>query len=345
MIQPFPGRHKRPTLTIKGTENMIKRSTVGWLMMTMVLALPTLAWAQSGPALLLRPWQAGSQGELVNEVLFVGDGSTDNAGPDDYDLTWFEGHGRVRLDFGDPQSPALGYRYVHLDVDTNDPRVMDDTLTDVSVSAGATLGEWEGWDVQLVAGVGFAGDSAFDDSEAVYGLGYLYGSKKVSDDETWLLGVAYDGNRVIFPDVPLPLVEYQRRVDDTLQFAIGLPYARVYWQPAEKWTVTAAYFAPTTFEANVTYELTEQLRLFAALENHLEAFHAQNAGEHDRLFVQQRRVEGGVLWAPSGWLEVSVAGGYAFDQEIEIGFDVRDTSSVADLSDEAYLRVGVGVQF
>lgn len=344
MIPPFRGRYNDRDNTIKGSLIMNKRNTYGWLM-TMVLALPTLAWAQSGPALLLRPWQDRSQGELVNELLIVGDGSTDNPGPDDYDLTWFEGHGRVRLDIGDPDSPAFGYRYVHLDLDTNDPRIMDDTLTDVAASAGFTLGEWEGWDVQLVAGMGFAGDSAFDDSEAVYGLGYLYGSKDLSENETLLLGVAYDGNRMIFPDVPLPLIEYQRRVSDELNFAVGLPYARVFWRPAEQWVITAAYFAPTTFEANVTYALTEEFRLFAALENHLEAFHAQNAGEHDRLFVQQRRVEAGVLWVPCEWLEVAVAGGYAFDQEIEIGFDVRDTSGVADLSDEAYLRVGVGFQF
>jgi hypothetical protein len=63
------------------------------------------------------------------------------------------------------------------------------------------------------------------------------------------------------------------------------------------------------------------------------------------LLFQQRRAEGGVIWRPNDEIALTVAAGYAFDQEFNIGWDTRNQDRVAKPSDEPYLRVGFEVRF
>ena len=95
----------------------------------------------------------------------------------------------------------------------------------------------------------------------------------------------------------------------------------------------------------LSYEMLEELTLFAAFRNRFEGFHRNDDDRHRRLFLRQRRLEAGLSWRPCAAAEFTFAGGYAFDQELERGFDVRDTDKVREFSDEPYIRVGFNVAF
>jgi len=52
-----------------------------------------------------------------------------------------------------------------------------------------------------------------------------------------------------------------------------------------------------------------------------------------------------VRWTPQEWASLIVAGGYAFSQEFNVGWDLREPDRIAKPSDEPYVRVGLEVRF
>ena len=56
----------------------------------------------------------------------------------------------------------------------------------------------------FTAGGGFAGDNAFTDGSAFYGLANVTAIHSLGDDRGYMLILDYNGNRSIFPDIPRP---------------------------------------------------------------------------------------------------------------------------------------------
>jgi hypothetical protein len=305
-------------------------------------ALAPLAAAQTGPGLMLQPWQDGMLAESHFEALVFDSGETDAA--DEFDLIWYEGAARFRLDPDDDRRLTFGAAFNQLDLDSDDAR-LPDRLTDQRIGVGLRLGEWEGWSIDLTAGAGFAGDLPYADEDAWYAHASLIGRKPIDEQSNWLVVLNFDGNRAIFPDVPLPAVAYQRQASEQLAYTVGLPFSSILWRPIEPLIIDVRYSVPFSVDATVTYAFSEQWRVYGGFYNEHEAYHLDGDDEHRRLFFEQRRLEAGVHWAPCDEAEIKLAGGYAFDQEFTRGFDVTDEDDVADPSDEPYLRVSVDVRF
>ena len=128
-------------------------------------------------------------------------------------------------------------------------------------------------------------------------------------------------------------------------YAVGFPFNNVTWKPADKWTIEADYWFPVTFNATVSYEVADFATLFGRFQNTYRGFEIEGDGSDDRLFFQQRLLEAGVHWMPCPAARITAAIGYAFDQEFETGWDVRDTDKVRDLSSEPFLRFGAHIRF
>ncbi len=317
-----------------------------------------LAWntahAQSGPSLLLSPFSTPAadpadpptpfNAELDFSALYI-----DSAGVEDTDsdvgLTWYEGAGRADLSSVHERGAAVGFGLDYLDFDVDADSGLASELTRQSIGIGAWLGEWAGWEIGLTAGAGYAGDEPYNDADAWYAHANLLARYRIDQQSRWLLSLNYDGSRSIFPDIPLPGVAYQRRVDDTLSYTVGIPFSTLYWRPTRQFWINATYAVPFDGSVWANFAIVEELRLFAGYESHLLAFHTEGQRDTDRTFFEQRRIEGGVRWAPTHHAEFVVAGGLAFDQEISRGFDARDLTDEIELDDEPYIRAGVKVKF
>lgn len=293
--------------------------------------------AQTTAGGLFRPWP-GTQAAESNPSITLQNAGHIKGGEDGVHLMTFESEGRWRLNQKYKLAPTLGYsaRSIHFH---SDSPLLPESLTDVSFGFGTPLKQFDtGWFMAASGAVGYAGDAAFSDSAAWYGRGTLLFGKQLGKDQMLLLGVDYDGNRTILPDIPLPGIAWSARLDPTLQAAIGFPYNSVFWQPRPDVRVDFYYTIPSLFRLKIGYNPVHDVLLFTELRNTFSAYHVKDYPSDRRLFFEDTRLEAGVRWQPYKLLGVTAAIGYAFGQELHRGFDSRSLHSVAKLSDEPYLR-------
>lgn len=303
--------------------------------------------AQSGPGMMLVPWAGDQQAQVNGDAFFTP--TEANITGADVDLSIFESTGRFRLDPDASYNPTIGYEFVQYEIGSSDA-VLPDDLTDVSIAFGGSLGDIElgdtlgEWQAGYTLGLGYAGVTPFNDGEAWYGKGDLFAVKAIDRDTRLLIGLNYDGNRVFLPDVPLPAVTYFSRLNETTTYAIGLPFSRLTWKPDEFWTVDVRSALFFSFNGSVSYQASKDLKLFAAYVRRSDAFTLPNR-DNRRLLFSQERLELGLSYNLCENASLTIAGGYAFGQEFDVGYDSRDPTGLRDLDDSGYIRGGIQLRF
>jgi hypothetical protein len=170
-------------------------------------------------------------------------------------------------------------------------------------------------------------------------------SKQLDEKSRLSIIASYDGNRSLLPDIPLPGVAYTVIEDETLMWTAGLPFSSLSWRPDDHWTIEIAFALLYNFDAYVNYKIVDEFHLFGRFNSRLWAFQQDGLRAHDRMLFTQRRVELGARVVPCDFFEVEVAGGYAFGQETNFGFDVRQHDNGTDFDDTFYVRVGGVLRF
>lgn len=328
---------------------MRRTHTIGLALSVGCMLGVSQALAQTGPTLMITPWAEGTTAEL-NGGLFYTPTETSGANAD-LDLWIYEASGRFRLDPDSAYNPTIGFSYTYFKLDTADP-ALPGALVDMSVAFGGSfggvdLGETFGgsWQMGYSVGLGYAGNAPFDDSAAFYAKADLFAIKPIDKDTRWLVGINYDGNRVFMPDVPLPVVTYFARLNDEITYGLGFPYSSITWTPTDRWTLSLESIVFFSFTGEVSYRLTDDLELFAAYVRRSDAFVLQGSADDRRVLFSQQRAEFGLNHDLGDNLFLVVAGGYAFGQEFEFGFDSRDPSSLRDLDDSGFVRAAIELRF
>lgn len=297
---------------------------------------------------MLVPWAGDDQAQVRGDAFFTP--TEANITGADVDLSIFTSTGRFRLDPDASYNPTIGYEFVQYEIGSSDAALPDD-LTDVSFAFGGSLGEVEfgetlgDWQVGYTVGIGYAGSTPFQDGDAYYGKADVFAVKVIDRDTRWLLGLNYDGNRSFMPDVPLPAISYFSRFNETTTYAIGLPFSRLTWTPDEFWTIDIRSSVFFSFNGSVSYQASQDLRLFASFVRRSDAFTIQGGFPNRRLLFTQDRLELGLTYDIRENLALTLAGGYALNQEFEVGFDSRDPTGLRDLDDSGYIRGGIELRF
>lgn len=310
-----------------------------------VTAGMTPAVAQTGAGLVLRPWRSENEpGQLQARAVFVSKGHTKNTDAK-FQMRHYNASGRWRPEVGRDHTTSFGAELDYFNLTSTDPAIPE-RLMDQSVAGAFLLTDpGEHRSLWLVVGVGYAGGNPFGDDQAVYGMADLIYREPIDATSAWQLVFNYDGNRTIFPDVPLPALAYERQASETLGYTIGLPASGISWKPAERWTVRATYLVPVTASAVVEYDLGGGWSMVGQFEDTTHAFTIDGDQDHRRLFLQQQRLEAGVRLRSDQRVDLTLAGGYSFAGEFNRGFDVRGLDDVAEFSDEPYLRLAVDFHF
>ncbi len=334
MMTPFP---RRSRLSAPLTN---ARRCQRFLAGLSLLLLTASTQAQTAPGLVIKPWSPDAHyAETFDDLMLVTGGHTKG---DDHSIKtfYYDSYGRVKLDQDDANPDfSIGYRVLTMEIGGNHPD-LPGGATDLAVAAALKLGEaFDGWQLSLIGGLGTANDNHFSNGDAIYGIGTINATKQVSPNAAWHVGLSYDGNRSIWPDLPLPYVTFQHRVDDKFAYAVGIPTSAVTWKPIDNITLEARYLVPFNIGAKATLHLTDELSVFGEYKQGFDGFWVHDR-DNRRLFYESQRVQVGVRWAVD-WIDVSAGVGYAFDQEYSTGFDARDTDTVADPSDEilVFLRI------
>lgn len=327
-------------------------AAAAWLVL---LVAPVVVLAQTGPQLLIKPLLSEDETwESRGDALFFKDGETSggvagdaaDAGADsDFRMSMFEWAGRFR-EQRERLIPRVGWDVTYLDLNSDALDALDQAVADVSLAAGLELGRYFDWRAGLTVGVGYAGNAPFGETDAWYGKATLLLGRKLDEKTDLALVVDYDGNRSVFPDLPLPGFAYRREFDPKLSYVIGIPVSSVTWRPTDGFRIDVTWTMIESFDARVERRLSPHWLVYGGLEYRSEAFSIDDLeGEHDRLLFQQRRAELGIEWQPSEDTRLILAGGYAFKTEFSAGFDQRESELIADVSDEPYLRFGIERRF
>lgn len=335
------------------------RHTLQPLGLALSVVLAPTALAQSGAAMMLAPpspMRVSDEGrptpwtlELEADAFFTPT-EADVTGAD-VDLSIFDATGRLRLDPDSSYNPTIGFELVQFELGSSDAALPDD-LTDVSIAFGGSLGAVDlgeslggEWQVGYTLGVGYAGTTPFADGDAWYGKADLYAVKPIDRDTRWLVGINYDGNRVFLPDTPLPAVSYFGRLNETTTYALGVPFSRLTWQPDDVWTVDIRSALFFSFNGSVNVQVTEDIKLFAAYVRRADAFTVSGGFDNRRLLFSQELLELGLTSTAIGNIDLTIAAGYAFDQEFDVGYDTRDPGGLRNLDDSVYIRGGLTLGF
>ncbi len=306
--------------------------------------LPGLAFSQTGPLLLLRPMPDDTNVEVFTFASVFADSETDNADAD-FSLGIYESFGRV-TEKPDQFLPRLGYNFVGFDIDTDDA-VIPDHLFDMAIAGGFKLPDVSDFTGGITVGFGYAGDNPFGDANAWYGKATIVFGKKINETDDLAILLDYDGNRTFAPDIPIPGLIFRRKVSDELLMAVGFPVSSIEWKPVDYLTLELVYTVVDRLDVRASYEFVEGWSVFGLFERRRDAFHIDgiDAGNHDRLLFEQRKLETGLRWEPSEDIAGTLSVGYAFGQEFGIGFDSRDTDTVAEIDDAPYVRLGFEARF
>lgn len=316
------------------------------------LAASSVARAQTGPDLLLTSFDEGEFTKGSADWIYVFDGETDN-NDQDVQLSIFSAKGMAKLDLDalaqgfnlNRAQPRGGFEFTHITTNSDDT-ALPDQMTDMSIGLGLGIGKGEKWVAGISAALGYASTNVFGDGDGWYGKADIAVGYTIDDKQSIGVILDYDGNRTFYPDIPLPGFVYKRTLNDQTKISLGFPYTDLEYKPDDRWTIALRYVIPDSGEASVEYKISEPLRVYASYSSISKAFKWNElANSNDRVLFFQSRVELGLRGTYNDSFSFIVAGGYAFGQQFEVGWDSTDSEELAELSDEPFARVGFELSF
>jgi hypothetical protein len=316
-----------------------------WLLAWMALCLlalvllPRFAQAQVGPFTLAKAWPAEPTWSDTDDEILVFKTAPYDPDDDRHARVFFwDSHGRVKPVRSDPTPDVvIGYKILTMNVSANDP-LINGALNDIALAVGGKLVETPGlWSVEVMAGMGTANDGHWYDTDALYGVGTVSIAKVLDPYRKLHLGLTLDGNLGLLPSVPLPFISYAWKPTERMDLYLGFPEMAFQTPIGGPFALSGGYRFPVDVDLRVECLLPLGFRLFAEYERTLDSFFINDRG-HRRLFYQFDRLGGGVRWI-SSWLDISVGGGYAFNHEFSVGYDLRSLTREADLMDGWYFSI------
>ena len=303
--------------------------------------IPTLALAQAGPELLLKPMEKGLTFDGDTSATYFFQRPTPQAGAGEAaQLQRYVADGRLRLYPASQADPRLGVSYTQLDLGHSVPGLQRQ-YENLQVSVGTGIAKYDGWVAGLVLGAGYSGSNAFGDGNGYYGAATVLFGRTYSD--TFDIGIAldYDGNRTFMPDTPLPgFVVHAVIPDRKLEFSLGFPFAYGRWRPIDQLLLEVNFTFPGFVGARVSYDVVKGVGLFASVAQSVEGFHDPAlTSSADRVLFYQNRAEGGLRLSINDRFTVLAAGGYAYAQDFRYGFDTQNDHEITQINDGPYVRL------
>jgi hypothetical protein len=307
-----------------------------YFILVVLLGIAQAASAQSLVRMAQLPWTGKDFTSTYDNPIFEPAGHVSGS-TDSERVQWWDSFGRVRINKNDPDSPFFAYRVLTSDLNS-DSTVIHSTMDEFDLAVGMHWGTIADWRISTITGVGYSSTHPFVNEKGLFGIGSITAEHAIGENDAVLLSVDYAGNAGLLPDVPLPGFAWMHH-DEHWNVMLGYPVNNVQWQPVSKVTVTAQYQVPYTGSVNVEYIPWEHFGFYANTSNWMQGIVIAKEDSIDRQFFQIRRVEMGIRCIFNPLVDAGVGVGYAFDQTISEGYDVRSLRGLAHLSNEPYLSI------
>ncbi len=164
---------------------------------------------------------------------------------------------------------------------------------------------------------GSASDRPFADSTVNTLSGTILYSFPNGPASSWLLLLNYSNNRPILNNIPLPGIAYTYAPSKTFRGTFGAPFASIYWQFADKWSVTSFTVAPWIIKTSVAYAVVFPMQIFAGVDFSQETFLQYGRSNlKDRIYYDEKKVFVGCKSPLSRTLFAELETGYALNRSM-----------------------------
>ena len=313
------------------------------------LLLTTLShqtFAQTGPQLYIVPFAENANFETTDGMFSIFQNNTNNNNELDLFYIWSES--RAKLDAIDLPQMRVGYEVRSLVTNSTSP-IIPSALNNINVGFSYDFGEiFDNWELAGTAGAGTANDGNFGNGTSYYGMGTVILSYIFNPQQKIAVGVSFDGNRDIFPDTPLPFIQYYHFVSPEFQYSLGF-YNTLNWKPIDYFQINAGggiFLGGQVIGAEVraSYFPVDGVELFLNFDNTTEGYYQEGQGL-TRIFYMYNIAGGGISVDLAENLNIAVGGGYAFNQRFATGFDFRDLSTIERPEDSPALFINIEASF
>jgi hypothetical protein len=289
--------------------------------------------------MMLKPWEPDAYLESSDRIVYQEQGHLKDEDAQAH-IYWDNSSGRLRFTKQDERPFTIGYLWNSTKTDSDSPR-LPDHLDDIALTAGVPLGDAWGGRLAILGGAGYSGDRPFANEHGLYGIGHLTWERPLSQPDSIVLSLDYNGNSLLFPDAPLPGISYIHR-GEGFEYGLGFPDNWLTVQLASQITAGVSYTAPFNGDTWIEYHFDRHVSVIAGYSNVVNAFAFEDEPVTDRTIYQMSRVGGGVHYSGkvAGFdFDVALLGGYAFEQNWYHGYDARNLDRFTSISDEPYVSV------
>ncbi len=163
----------------------------------------------------------------------------------------------------------------------------------------------------------------------------------------WVFFLNYSNDREFLNGLPLPGVSYQYEPSGKAKVLFGIPITSAEWKPVGNVKLRLTYLLLRTVHAGA------EVRMFRRLTWRADFFwwsrryrRANRTRDDDRLFYNEKKVEGGVRVSLGNSVWVDFSGGFAFDRFYFEGEDYDDRGrNRLDLGDAVIGSFQIGTRF
>lgn len=288
-------------------------------------------------------WQPGENVETWNQG-FIENKSWVRNDSSPAQISMLDFSGRLRLADSGQYSPTVAYKSLYIGLGAS-TALLPRQLNDQAVSIGTPLGQFGQWGVSIALGSGYAGNSPFNDPDAVYGMARITVQHDLWKNTELNMAIDYNGNRQFMPDVPLPAVEIQHD-QRNFHWMVGFPANSLRWQVLPRFWFNLNYYPIDSGAVEADYSLLRRLTAYTGFYSDSWAFHVSSYPSDQRLFMSQCRVQAGFkIFTLGRHLSIDIGGGYAFNQTFSQGFDARNQQPITQIANAAYAAVNLVGKF
>ncbi|MGE5086267.1 MAG: DUF6268 family outer membrane beta-barrel protein [Bacillota bacterium] len=195
--------------------------------------------------------------------------------------------------------------------------------------------------------VGSASDKPFKDpSVDTLGATYFY-VNPTSPETSWLFLVNYSNNRPILNNIPLPGFAYTYIPSKTFRGTFGVPFAMIYWEFVDRWSVNLFTLIPWVIKTSVDYSVNGPMKASLGLDFSQGTYYIYGReNKNERLFYDEKRIYLGFKSPLNRQMMAEVETGYSFDRKFfsAENYEVRPNNAL-HLGSSPYLKIALQAGF
>ncbi len=216
---------------------------------------------------------------------------------------------------------------------------------DVGVTYSRMVDEKAYW--ALNGSFGSASDKPFKDPSVDTIGGNFFYIDPVDATASWVYLVNYSNNRPILNGIPLPGFAYMYTPSKSFRGTYGVPFAMIYWEFVDKWSLNLFTLIPWVIKSSVDYSIAGPMKASLGLDFSQSTFYLYGrVNRKERLFYDEKRLYVGFKTPLSQQFIAEVEAGYSFDRRYfqDENYDISPKDAI-HLGTSPYLKLQLTALF